>query len=58
MGLQEAEDRDAVEPKGHSCPREPGCKMAWREHLGVSDPESRAMVCGRQASAPGGLSVL
>lgn len=38
MGSQEAEDRDAIEPKGHSCPREPGYKMAWRERLGVSDP--------------------
>lgn len=58
MGPQEKESRDAVGPKGHSCMREPGCKMAWRERLGLSDPESRARVCGRQGSVPGVLSVL
>lgn len=43
MGPQEEEDRDATDPGGFRCSREPGYKMAWRELLGVSGPESRAM---------------
>lgn len=57
MGPQE-EDRDAADPGGSCCSREPSCKMAWRELLGVSGPESRVMARGRQGSAPGVLLVL
>lgn len=58
MGPQEEEDRDATDPGGFRCSREPGYKMAWRELLGVSGPESRAMARARQGSAPGVMLVL